>query len=157
MANLFSPYYDDANFLPVSFYFSVLFVELLEEVAFKEVSGLNSEMEVETIKEGGLNDYEHKLPKQIKHSNLILKRASMPLTSAVQIWIKTCLESDFSQPFFRVCMQISLLNEYGIPARNWLCANALPVKWELGSFDSQKNEIMIETLEFAYQSLTRIL
>lgn len=143
--------------LPLAFYFSVIFVELSEEIAFKEVSGLNSEMEMETVKEGGRNDYEYKLPKQIKHSNLTLKSAVMPLDSAVQKWITACLESDFSAPFTRNCLQISLLNEQGEPIRCWSCINALPVKSELGSFDSQKNEIVIETLEFSYQNLMRIM
>lgn len=143
--------------LPLSFYFSVIFVELSEEIAFQEVSGLNSEMELETIIEGGLNNYEHKLPKQIKHSNLILKRAVIPLDSGLQKWITACLESDFSDAFTRNSLQISLLDELGEPIRCWSCINALPVKSELGSFDSQKNEIVIETLEFSYQNLMRIM
>jgi phage tail-like protein len=32
----------------------------------------------------------------------------------------------------------------------WTFFNAWPVKWSLGGLDAQKNEIAMETLEFAY-------
>jgi phage tail-like protein len=39
---------------------------------FSEISGLQAEVDVETIEEGGVNDYVHKLPKKTKYPNLIL-------------------------------------------------------------------------------------
>ena len=40
---------------------------------FSEVSGLQAETEVETIEEGGINDYVHRLPKT-KYSNVTLQK-----------------------------------------------------------------------------------
>lgn len=65
--------------LPVAFYFSVRLGFL--ELPFKEVSGLQVELELETIPEGGVNTHQHRLPKQLKHGNLVLKRALQPVTS----------------------------------------------------------------------------
>ncbi len=70
----------DNWFLPAAFYFSVKFQgqPYIGEVAFKEVSGLSSEMEFDVVSEGGLNDHKIHLPRGVKHSNIVLKRAMMP-------------------------------------------------------------------------------
>ncbi len=148
---------DNEYTLPVSFYFSVGFMGGLNEVAFKEVSGLSSEMEVETLREGGENSYELKLPKQVKHSNLVLKRALMPLTNTVEAWIKLNMESNLSLLIVPDIITISLCDADGIPLRVWSCVGAFPVKWEVDTMDAEKNSVLIETLELAYSSLTRIL
>ena len=41
--------------------------------SFKECPGLNAEIQIETFREGGLNDFEHKLPGVATYGNLILK------------------------------------------------------------------------------------
>lgn len=139
--------------LPVAFYFQVRFDT--EEIAFKEVSGLNTEMELETISEGGENTYQHVLPKQIKHGNLILKRAQLPIDCSFIGWIKSILESNFSNPIKYKDLVICLLNSDGAPAYTWNCEKVFPVKWETDSLDAEKNTILIETVEFAYSSLKR--
>ncbi|WP_430406312.1 phage tail protein [Fluviicola sp.] len=58
--------------LPVAFYFQVKIGN--EEFAFKEVTGLSAEIETESVKEGGMNEFTYLLPKQLKHGNLSLKR-----------------------------------------------------------------------------------
>lgn len=139
--------------LPVTFYFQVQIGT--EEVAFKEVSGLHAEMELETISEGGLNTYQHQLPKQMKHGNLTLKRAQVSLDSALITWVKGILEGDFSAVIQPKNIIIKLLNANGNPAYTWTCENAFPVKWEIDTLDAEKNSILIETLEFTYRSLKR--
>ncbi len=44
------------------------------DAAFQEVGGLEAEIEVETVVEGGENRFVHRLPKPVKHPNLSLKR-----------------------------------------------------------------------------------
>lgn len=144
---------EDGWNLPVAFHFSVRIG--LFEVAFKEVSGLDTEMDMETIREGGVNDFEYKVPKQVKHGNLILKRAMLPLTHPVVLWCESVLDNDFSQPIIPVDIKISLLNENRLPIYNWVCSTAYPVKWQVDSLDAGKNSILIETMEFAYSTLKR--
>ena len=36
------------------------------------------------------------------------------------------------------------------PLNNWSVLNAYPVKWDISALNSQKNELVIETLEMAY-------
>lgn len=156
--------------IPVSFYFQVEIGS--DGIAFKEVGGLNSEMEVETVQEGGVNEYEHRLPKQIKHGNLVLKRALMPVKdNPIVTWIKSILEggaffSGQQDPLART-IKISLLSLKIIKEDNkevtkkyplyvWECAQAFPVKWEAEALDAEKNSVLIESVEFVYSTLKRL-
>ncbi len=80
--------------LPVSFHFQVEFSgePKIGIISFKEASGFNFEMELENIAEGGVNDFEHKLPKQIKHSNLILKGAVILIENELIRWVNQPLK-----------------------------------------------------------------
>ena len=57
-----------------------------EAAQFQEVSGLEAEIEVETVIEGGENHFVHKLPKSAKHPNLVLKRGIAPKKSMLTTW-----------------------------------------------------------------------
>lgn len=140
--------------LPVSFYFRVKIGN--DEFAFKEVSGLSAQVETESISEGGVNNFTHLLPKQIKHSNLVLKRALVPLGSIEVKWFQRVLEGDFSLMISTKTITIQLLNSEGSTIYTWTCQNAYPVKWEVENLDSEKSNILIESIEFAYTTLKRL-
>jgi len=140
--------------LPVSFYFRVKIGN--DEFAFKEVSGLSVEMETEGVKEGGVNNFTHLLPKQIKHGNLVLKRALMPLKGADVKWIQRILEGDLSLMISTRTISVQLLNSEGSTIYTWTFSNAFPVKWEVERLDSEKSNILIESLEFAYTTMKRL-
>ncbi len=144
-------------FLPAAFYFSVRFqgAPNIGEVAFKEVSGLSAEMETEAVADGGVNDHQLLLPKGTKHGNLILKRAMMPRENNFGLWVHDTREGGFSKPIQPRNVEITLLNEEGEPMYWWTCANAWPVKWSAEPFDSQKNELAVESIELAYTTLKR--
>jgi phage tail-like protein len=139
--------------LPVAFYFQVKIGN--EEFAFKEVTGLSAEIEVESVKEGGVNEFTYLLPKQVKHGNLSLKRALNPVSSSDVSWIKEVLEGDFSVPIIPRDIIVNLLGQDGTPIYTWTCSKAYPVKWEVEKLDSQANSLLIERLEFAYTTLKR--
>ena len=50
---------------------------------FKECSGLTAEIQIETYREGGLNDFEHKLPGVATYGNLVLKSG---VANAMDLW-----------------------------------------------------------------------
>ena len=141
--------------LPVAFYFKVIIDKVGTPLSFKEVSGLTTEMELENIQEGGANNYEYKLPKNLKHGNLVLKRALQPTKNQDVLWIKHIMEGDFIQPIVPRNIQIQLMDSDGKPIYTWLCTKAYPVKWDVEPLDSEKNSILIESIEFAYQTLIR--
>ncbi len=144
-------------FLPAAFYFSVKFQgeSSTEEVAFKEASGLSAETEVESVSEGGMNDHTLLLPKGMKHGNLVLRRAVMSKENDFGKWIHDTLEGGFLKPIKPKDVEITLLDETGAPMYCWVCKRAWPVKWSAEGFDSQRNELAVESIELAYTTLKR--
>lgn len=147
---LFSP--------PVAFHFSVMFMGVMPPVpdmAFQEVSGLESVLETEAVTEGGENRFVHQLPKPAKRGNLKLKRGMSTYASGLVQWCKSTIEGDFAQAIQPKDITVSLLNEMRLPVAVWSIGNAYPVKWTLGAFDAMKNELAVETIELAYTTLER--
>jgi phage tail-like protein len=142
---------------PVSFYFAVKFAGVTSKAdsAFAEADGLQSELGVMEIKEGGENRYSHRVPDRAKPGKLTLKRGVMLASSELAAWCKNSLESDFSERWKPKNIEVSLLNEDGNPVLVWSFFGAWPVKWSVAGLDSKKNEVALETLEFVYAYCTR--
>jgi phage tail-like protein len=52
----------------------VVLVDQIQKGGFTKVRGLQRETRVETFREGGVNDHEHKLVTLTSYSNLVLER-----------------------------------------------------------------------------------
>jgi phage tail-like protein len=146
--------------VPVAFHFSVTFADEASpktRMAFQEVSGLEAGLDVETVTEGGGNQFVHKLPKQVKHPNLKLKRGLSSMDSAIVKWCKSTLEDSFAEPITTKSIVVELLDETGTPVASWSVQNAYPVKWSVGAFDAMKNDLAIEAIELSYTTVTRTL
>ena len=140
---------------PVAFHFKVeIGLDNLHEndVRFQEVSGLNSELGVEQVAEGGENRFEHRLPARGKFGNLVLKRGLLT-ESGVISWIRDAIENFEFKP---ADVLVSLMDEEHNPLASWSFVAAWPVKWSLGAFDAKKNEVVVETLELAYRYFTQV-
>jgi len=137
---------------PVSFYFSVSISGETgpNEASFKEVSGIAMEKHTEEIDGGGLNDFGHPVPSTAKYSNLVLKRGLLAKDSPLAQWCITTLEGGLNNAIRTNNIVVSLLNENAEPIRTWRFANAWPVKWDVADFNSMNDELIIETMEFAY-------
>ena len=133
---------------PVGFHFRVEVIGIGNDndVRFQSVGGLNMELEVENIKEGGQNLFEHKLPGRSKFSDLTLKRGLL-LDSDLIKWIKKAL---YDREFEPADMNISLLNNEHDPLLTWQVFKAWPRKWNVSDLNASENSIMVETLEIAY-------
>lgn len=145
---------------PPAFYFKVVVgppAGLLTDNSFQEVSGIQSEIETESVVEGGENRFVHKLPKGVKNSDLQLKRGIAPLTSPLVIWCKATMELGFSLPIRPLPVMVYLMNENKVPVRGWSFNSAYPLKWEVESFNSTKNEVAIEKIVLSYTNSNRII
>jgi phage tail-like protein len=112
---------------------------------FTQVQGLSAQVDVMEYPEGGRNDYVHKLPTRIKHTNLTLKRG---LTSegALLEWLKkTVVKAEPAE------MSLTLYDYEGEPLQTWSFAGAYPVKWTGPDANAGGNEMMTESLEIAHQ------
>ncbi len=140
-----------SDYPAVGFYFSLAFKGSngVSETSFKEVSGLNMEMGTDEIEEGGLNDYKHQIPTGRKHQNLVLKRGYSK-DKALTKWCEKTIMGGLSEAISTETITVKLLDEKGKPLKSWSFYNAWPIKWELSAFESEKNEVVMESVEFAY-------
>ena len=139
---------------PVGFHFSVSFDKSVtsseNDCLFQSVSGLNVELETETIKEGGENRFVHTLPVRSKYPNLVLKRGMLTNSDVIQ-WCLDAFENLEIQP---ADLQVSMLNEDHEPLVTWNIKQAWPVKWSISDLNAEENKVMVETIELYYQFFT---
>ena len=118
---------------------------------FAECSGLGVEIEVEEYREGGLNEYTHKLPKGTKYGTVILKRGFID-SEVVWKWHKNVIEGKTMQ---KKNVSILLLDSLGDEKHRWNIMEALPVKWSLSDLKADSNAVLVETLEFVHNGFTK--
>jgi phage tail-like protein len=123
--------------------------------SFQEVSGLELSMDVDELREGGENRFMHQLPTGVKQKRLTLKRGVAPISSPLVKWCRSTLEGGLTVKIKPASVAVELLDANGNPLRIWSFVNAYPVRWEIDSFNSTKNEVALETIELAYQIMRR--
>ena len=144
----------------VGFHFAVTFNGLGQrsmdniDARFQSVSGLDVQMDTETVKEGGENRFEHVLPTRRRYSDLVLKRGllSPPSSStngalSITEWYKWAFDDFIVLP---VDLDIVLLNENHQPLMKWKVIHAWPKNWKMGELNAERSEVLIETLEMNY-------
>jgi phage tail-like protein len=123
-------------------------IDGLIEAGFAECSGLQIETEVEEVREGGLNDYAHRLPKGFKHVNLTLKHGLSDST-ALWDWHKSVILGG-TQPVPRKMVHVVVLDVTGSERWRWSFKDAYPVKWSGPDLKADTSAVAIETLELAH-------
>lgn len=143
---------------PVSFYFNVEFEGPLSinDMSFLEVTGLTVELETQEIDMGGGN--KRVLPVRQKHGNLVCRRPLRSVdTSDLSAWIERTMSGGVDRPITACNILVTLLDPDEFPQCAWYIKGAYPVKWDIAGFDSKKNEIALETIEFAYDTIRRAM
>jgi len=135
---------------PVGFHFKVEFD--LPGIAdsdfrFRDVSGISMEVEEETYNEGGENRFIHKFPVRSRYSDLVLKRGLL-IDSVIRKW---CEEAIYNLDIQPTSVWVTLLNEEHEPLQSYTFINAWPKKWNISDLNAESSEIVIESLELAYQ------
>ena len=130
-------------------------------IGFAEVSGINSELEVEEYREGGRNIGPRRFPKWGRYPNLVFRRGVTDDTFLWDWW------SDVISHSFTLASGSAL----GTPRRNgvivlesrahkatagWFFANALPERLVGPGLNARGSEIAIETLELSHEGLLRL-
>jgi phage tail-like protein len=134
----------------VSFRFRIEFDSVIAG-GFTECSGLEVETEVEEHREGGLNEFSHKLPKGTKYGTIILKRGFIDATDLWD-WNEKVLAGQAGQ---RKNFSVILLDSEGNDKIRWDVRDALPVKWSTSEFKSDGNTVMVESLELVHHGFVR--
>jgi phage tail-like protein len=118
---------------------------------FSEVSGLTVETEVFELREGGVNEYIHKLPGPTRNpTNLILRRG---LTDIESLW--SWHQSVTQGKVERKNGSIYLLDRQRLPAMWWNFSQAFPVRWQGPEFRASSNAIAVETVELVHKGISK--
>ena len=146
---------------PVGFHFLVEFLfdkkgtrqQRDNDILFQSVSGLNYQLQTDTLKEGGENRFEHVIPVRSKCTDLVLKRGLFdPNVSQISSW---CFDAFTNFKFTPIDILVKLLNEEHKPLITWNVHHAWPKNWKLSDFNVDKGELMIETFELNYNFFTQ--
>lgn len=117
---------------------------------FSEASGLQVETETEDYREGGVNDYVHKLPKISKQSNISLKRG---ITDSDVLW--QWHQDVVNGIIERKDGRIILFDFQGNEKWRWEFKEAFPVKWSGPDFRANGSAVAVESLELVHHGITR--
>ena len=116
---------------------------------FLRVKGLQREMKHESYREGGVNDYEHKLFTQITYPSVVLERGLA--LDDLWTWAQAAADGDIR----RKTVFIRLQDEAGDKAWAWQLDAAMPVKWSSSDLDANSSQVVLESLELAHHGLRK--
>jgi len=114
---------------------------------FTEVTGLESQIEVEEYREGGVNDFVRKLPGKTTYANLVLRHG---LTGLSTLW-------DWYNPDYRggdpppQRYDHAAQRHPGSRSCGGNFRNALPVRWTGPTFNAASDEVGVEELELVHE------
>ena len=117
---------------------------------FSEVSGVQAETQVEEHREGGVNYHVHRLPKETKYPNLIIKRG---LTDSEALW--KWHQDVVSGKINRKTIHVVLLNYTGEDVWRLSVEKAYPVKWSNSDLKADSSSIAFEAIELAHNGFKK--
>lgn len=139
-------------FLPEELTVSRFSVEMegLLVATFNECSGLGATIEVETIQEGGLNSFEHKLPGRTSYGNVTL---SSGVASANDMW--EWFQEVTTGTVKRKNVSIIMYWQSHWEAMRWNLEAAYPVSWQGPTFTAGDASVTVQTLELAHHGISK--
>jgi phage tail-like protein len=130
------------------FRFRVEFDQVLHG-GFSRVKGLVRETKFESRREGGLNDFEHKLATQTAYGNLILERGLAD--EYLWSWHESVIEGTIE----RKTITVALHNEADEEVWRWLIERAFPVKWSGTDLDAAATQVVVESVELVHEGIRK--
>ena len=124
---------------------------------FTECYGLQVDVEIEEVQEGGQNQFVHRLPGRMKWPNIVFKRG---LVDPVLFnWLQKVSGDGFAgngNKIERATGRIVLYaNDFdGKPIREWSFVDGYPVKWRGPKLVVSENAVVTEELEIAHHGFT---
>jgi phage tail-like protein len=116
---------------------------------FVRVKSLSRDLKYESFREGGVNEYEHKLVTGVTHAVVVLERGLA--TDDLWQWALAAADGDIERKTVFVRMQ----DEAGDSAWAWQIENAIPVKWSCSDIDASSPQVVMESLELAHHGLRK--
>jgi phage tail-like protein len=111
---------------------------------FTRIKGLTRDVKYESYREGGVNEYEHKLVTQVSYPVIVLERGFV--FHDLWSWAQSCANGEITRKTLFICLQ----NEARERIWAWQVVDALPVKWSVSDLDAQSSQVVMESLELAH-------
>lgn len=112
---------------------------------FTRCSGLELTFDVYDYREGGNNDFVHRLPGGVRYPNLVLSRG-LTNEEALIKWV-------WATHTKAIRKEVTLTLKAPSKERSWAFADAFPIRWTGPEMDSHGSGIATETLEIAHSGL----
>jgi phage tail-like protein len=124
-------------------------IDGIDESQFSEVSVPEAEITVVEYREGAdKTSATRKLPGRVRYGNIVLKRG-VSGDLALWEWFRAIASGDF-QPRN---VSIVLLDAERQPVIRWNARDAWPTKYDSSDLNAKGNEVVIELLELAVESI----
>jgi len=130
----------------LSFRFRVK-IDHLDVASFSEVTGLGFETEVETFREGGMNECERQLPGPSKHPARLSLKRGVGDWDALWSWYQDVMSGRIERNDITIC----LLDSAGNEKRWWTFREACPVKWVGPDLRAEGAAVAFETVELVHR------
>ena len=117
---------------------------------FTSVRGLESKMEVQTIREGGVNDHAYKLGGQVSYSDLVLE-SGLTALDPMWLWYQATLQGTIKRRNGSVYM----LNDLGLPTVWYDFFNAWPIEWQGPALDSGQTLVATQRFVLAHEGVRK--
>jgi phage tail-like protein len=130
-------------------------IEGIEVGGFSECSGLVAETQFEEYREGGVNDFVHRLPGPSKNPPLVLKHG---LTLGTDLWdwyLEVVDAVSLGTPVERKNGTIYLLDKDQSRVMWWYFTDALPMKWTGPELRAESGGVVFESVELTHRGLIR--
>ncbi len=126
----------------------------IQEAYFTECSGLQATTETFEVKEGGVNTGTIKLPVRTTYGNITFKHGVTGSRELIK-WYQRLLAKGFALSE-RKNVSIVIYDSLHAEANRWNLIGAIPVKWVGPTLDPSSNNVAIETLEFAFDTIATV-
>jgi len=118
--------------------------------AFSECDGLEMNMEIKTIREGGANDRQVRLAGPATVGQLTLKRGMTP--DSLDLW--QWMNDSIADPGLRADAEVVMLAPDGAERARFVLSRCLPVKVKAPPLNGKDGAVAIEELQLAYERIT---
>jgi phage tail-like protein len=121
----------------------------LVNAAFAECDGLEMNLEVKTIREGGANDRQIRLNGMVAYGQLTLKRG---MTGSFDLW--KWFQDSVQDPRLRASAEVVLLGADGATeCARFQLSRCVPIKMKAPAFNARDGQVAIEELQVAYETM----
>lgn len=119
---------------------------------FREVRGLEVTVGVTEVREGGQNNYVHRLPGRMTWPNLVFKRG-LTDSNAVFEWMTRTSGEGFAAAGNKVVRStgaVTAIDAEGERLRSWEFIDMMPVRWKGPDFSVESSTPLEEELEITH-------